>query len=147
MLFADGAAGLLLLGLWLFCLIDAIMTDAGAVRNLPKPFWILIVLLLPEIGSLAWLIAGRPWNSVSAWSSANRAGRERPADPAVRRAYPEYDRPGRAVPANPEDDEAFLRQVRERAEAQRRAYDERRRAELEAERQRLLRKRDEDETK
>lgn len=141
MLFADGAAGLLLLGLWLFCLIDAIMTDASAVRNLPKPFWVLIVLVLPDIGSLAWLIAGRPWNSVSAWSTASR---DRSADPAVRRAYPEYDRPGRAVPANPEDDEAFLRQVRERAEAQRRAYEARRRAELEAEQQRL-RKRDEEE--
>lgn len=142
MLFADGAAGLLLLGLWLFCLIDAIMTDPSAVRNLPKPFWVLIVLVLPDIGSLAWLIAGRPWTSVSAWSTANR---DRSADPAVRRAYPEYDRPGRAVPANPEDDEAFLRQVRERAEAQRRAYEARRRAELEAEQQRLLRKRDEEE--
>jgi hypothetical protein len=145
MLFADGAAGLLLLGLWLFCLIDAIMTDSSAVRNLPKPFWVIIVLLLPEIGSVAWLIAGRPWGTVSAWSSVTRSGRDRAADPSVRRAYPEYDRPGRAVPANPEDDEAFLRQVRERAESQRRAYDERRRAELEAEHDRLLRKRDEDE--
>jgi hypothetical protein len=38
---------------------------------------------------------------------------------------PEYDRPGRAVPQNPDDDEAFLRQVRERAEEQRRRAAER----------------------
>ena len=31
-------------------------------------------------------------------------------------AYPEYDRPGRFVATSPDDDEAFLRQVRERAE-------------------------------
>ncbi len=37
-------------------------------------------------------------------------------------SFPEYDRPGRAVAANPEDDEAFLRGLRERAEEQRRAY-------------------------
>jgi hypothetical protein len=56
--------------------------------------------------------------------------------------YPEYDRPGRAVPANPDDDEQFLRGVRERAEEQRRRYDAQRKAELEAEQARLLKKRD-----
>ena len=38
--------------------------------------------------------------------------------------FPEYDRPGRAAAANPEDDEEFLRKVRERAEEQRRRYRE-----------------------
>ena len=42
-------------------------------------------------------------------------------------SFPEYERPGRAVAANPEDDEAFLRGVRERAEEQRRAYREQQR--------------------
>ncbi len=43
--------------------------------------------------------------------------------------FPEYDRPGRAAPAKPEDDEEFLRKVRERAEEQRRRYRESRRDE------------------
>ncbi len=40
--------------------------------------------------------------------------------------YPEYDRPGRAAATSPDDDEDFLRKVRERAEEQRRAYREER---------------------
>jgi len=47
------------------------------------------------------------------------------------RAYPEYDRPGRFAATNPEDDEVFLRQVRERAEEQRRQYREKQRREQE----------------
>jgi hypothetical protein len=113
-LFLD--AGILLFALWLFCIIDVIVMDEYRVRNLPKGVWLLIVLLLPDVGSLLWLIAGRPWES-----------RARPATTRVGREFPEYDRPGRHVAVNPEDDEAFLRQVRARAEEQReRAAEERR---------------------
>ena len=125
MLFADGALSLILLGLWLFCLIDVLTTDEAQVRNLPKLAWVVIVLLLFDLGSLAWLIAGRPWQ-----------GMQRPST-GVGRAFPEYDRPGRATAQNPEDDEEFLRTVRERAETQRRQYQARRQRELEAEQQRL----------
>jgi hypothetical protein len=104
MIYLDG--GLLLLALWLFCLIDVIATDELRVRNLPKGAWIVIVLLLPDIGSIAWLVAGRPWQS-----------RTNPS--RIAREFPEYDRPGRHIAVNPEDDEAFLRQVRARAEEQR----------------------------
>jgi len=106
MLFLDG--GLLLFCLWVFCIIDVIIVDEFRVRNLPKSAWVLIVLLLPDIGSIAWLAAGRPWDS--------RAGR---APSRIGREFPEYDRPGRHIATNPEDDEAFLRQVRARAEEQR----------------------------
>ena len=48
-----------------------------------------------------------------------------------------YGRPGRATAGSPDDDAAFLRQLRERADAQREAAAEQRRAEHEAaERQR-----------
>ncbi|MBA3783075.1 MAG: PLDc N-terminal domain-containing protein, partial [Nocardioides sp.] len=36
--------------LWLFCLIDVVGTDTGRVRNLPKLWWLLIVLFFPFIG-------------------------------------------------------------------------------------------------
>jgi hypothetical protein len=29
-------------------------------RNLPKGIWLILVLILPDIGSLAWLLLGRP---------------------------------------------------------------------------------------
>lgn len=60
MLFADGAVGLLLLGLWLFAIFDVIATESALCRNLPKTMWLLIVLVLPDIGSIAWLLLGRP---------------------------------------------------------------------------------------
>ncbi|HEX6501355.1 MAG TPA: PLDc N-terminal domain-containing protein [Micromonosporaceae bacterium] len=107
MLFID--ASLLLLALWVFCLIDVIVVDEYRVRNLPKGVWLLIVLLLPDVGSILWLVAGRPWES-----------RTRPSRSRTAREFPEYDRPGRHVAQNPDDDEEFLRQVRARAEEQRR---------------------------
>lgn|GEM_PF-318070 len=60
MLAFDGALGLALLGLWLYCIVDVITTDEALMRNLPKMVWLLVVLFLPDIGSLIWLIAGRP---------------------------------------------------------------------------------------
>jgi hypothetical protein len=115
MLFIDG--GLVTLVLWVFCLIDVIVTEEWRVRNLPKLVWLLIVILIPDIGSIAWLIAGHPWES-----------RTRQTQTGIGADFPEYDRPGRHLAANPEDDEAFLRQVRARAEAQRRKAAEERRA-------------------
>ncbi len=41
---------------------------------------------------------------------------------------PEYDRPGRATAHSPDDDEAFLRSLRERAEQQRRRAEQERKA-------------------
>lgn len=116
MLFADGSLALIVLVLWLFCLFDVITTDAGLVRNLPKLVWLFIVLLLFDLGAILWLIAGRPWKSSTAGLPyKGNTGR-----------YPEYDRPGRRVASNPDDDEAFLRGLRERAEEQRRRAAEQR---------------------
>lgn len=61
MLYFDGLFGLVMFGLWLYCLIDVITTDSARCRNLPKLAWLFIVLLLPDIGSIAWLVAGHPW--------------------------------------------------------------------------------------
>src|SRR5205814_928541 len=52
--------GLVLLGLWLYCIFDVISTDESLARNLPKTMWLLIVIFLPDVGSLAWLMLGRP---------------------------------------------------------------------------------------
>lgn len=126
MILADGTLALVMLALWIFCIIDVITTPDP--RNLPKMAWLAIVIILPDLGSIAWLVAGRNWGRRTAgYRSATVAGS----------GYPEYDRPGRAVPANPDDDEAFLKQVRERAEAQRREYQERRKRELQDEQDRL----------
>lgn len=43
-----------------FCLVDCVQTDRDRVRNLPKVAWILLILLVPLVGGIAWLVAGRP---------------------------------------------------------------------------------------
>ena len=55
-----GLVGLLLLAFWIWALLDCIATDSALCRNLPKPMWIILVLILPDIGALAWVLLGRP---------------------------------------------------------------------------------------
>jgi phospholipase D-like protein len=57
---AFGVVPLILLALWVYCILDVIATDDALVRNLSKGVWLLIVIFLPDIGSLAWLLLGRP---------------------------------------------------------------------------------------
>lgn len=101
---------LLPLVLGIYCLVDAITSRDDRVRHLPQVGWILLILYFPFVGSVAWLVAGRP-----ARGAAARRSHEQPAP-----EFPEYDRPGRAAASNPEADAEFLRKVRERAEEQRR---------------------------
>lgn len=114
--------GIIAFALWVFCLVDAIGTPSDRIRNLPKVVWIILILFFPFIGSIAWLVAGRPQRGVS-----RRSPHEREAP-----QFPEYDRPGRAAAVDPAKDDEFLRQVRERAEAQRKAYEEKKKREREA---------------
>lgn len=76
--------------LWVLCFADAVTTADDRVRNLPKVGWLVVVLLLPLVGSVLWLVAGRPQND-----------------------------PGDRLPADPAEAE-FVRRCRERAEEQRR---------------------------
>ena len=106
------------LALWVYCLVSVISSDEGRIRHLPKIAWLLIVLLFPFVGSIAWLIAGRPTSTATPRSRFERAAPE----------FPEYDRPGRAAASDPAKDEEFLRKVRERAEEQRRRHEQAKRA-------------------
>lgn len=113
MLYMNGIVGFLVLGLWIFCLIDAITTDEGSVRNLGKVMWIVLIIFLPFVGSIAWLVAGRPQAAPSMPYKGNYG-------PVVS----DRDRPIRHPSSIPEDEEDFQRKFRERAEEQRRAYRE-----------------------
>lgn len=115
--------GLATFALWVVCLVRVISTPGDQARNLPKVAWLLLVLFFPLVGSVAWLVAGRP----------QRSGSRRPAYERQQPEFPEHDRPGRAAAADPARDEAFLRQVRERAEEQRRRYEAQREKEEEDE--------------
>src|SRR6476469_9125720 len=110
--------GIIVFAVWVYCLLEVIMTDESRIRNLSKTTWIMIVLLTFEVGAVAWLVAGRPTAQPRDLPYKGNTGRPVPR-------YTEYDRPGRFAATNP-DDEAFLRQVRERAEQQTRAAREQR---------------------
>ncbi len=81
----DVLPGLIELALLIFCLIDCIQTDPVLVRNLPKLGWLLIIILLPIVGGIAWLVAGRPQYGSAGpavpWRSTGTGG------------FPEYERP------------------------------------------------------
>jgi len=132
MLFLDGGFGLILLALWVFCIVDVIRTEDYRCQNLPKMAWLAIVIFLGDIGSIAWLVAGRPWDR----GPANLPYKGNLGH-AANAAFPEYDRPGRATGTTEESDEEFLKQVRERAEEQRRRYAEQRKQELAEEDRRI----------
>lgn len=126
---------LLLLMLDIFCVIDVIVSREDDVRHLPKIAWLLLILIFPPIGAIAWLAAGRP----------TRAQRQRSAHEREVPQFPEYDRPGRAAGLTPESDEEFLRRIRERAEEQRRkAAEEKKRRESEATDRNMERREQED---
>ncbi len=121
MLYGDGALFLVELCLVIYCVLNIITTPDAEVRNLPKLVWLALVLFLPLIGGIVWLVAGRPQGPATSLPYKGNRG-------AAGQIPPEYDRPGRAAALSPDDDETFLRGLRERADEQRRTAEQERRA-------------------
>lgn len=117
-MFAGGLAGLIIIGLWAYCIFDVIRTDEAVVRNMPKFLWLIIVILIPTIGSIAWLALGRP---------------ERTGSASVVRQHPSYRRP-----VGPEDSPDFMLRAGEEVRRLRRWEEDLRRREED------LRRRDEE---
>ena len=85
--------------LLVWCLIEAISTPRELVRNLDKTIWIILIVLLPLVGSIAWLVAGRPQRQASSGSQWRMGS-----------GFPEDSRPRRGTGA-PDDDPSFLRKL------------------------------------
>jgi hypothetical protein len=60
MIDVEGIVFVALFLFWIWALLDCIATDSSMCRNLPKPMWIILIIILPDIGSLIWLLLGRP---------------------------------------------------------------------------------------
>lgn len=71
---------LLVIALMIGALIDIITRDDSRVRFLPKMVWIIIVILLPLIGSILWFALGREHDSQGV-SMPRMPRRERAARP------------------------------------------------------------------
>jgi hypothetical protein len=91
-------AGLLSLALLVYAVLDVVTTPRDAVKVLPKPLWLLLVLP-PLVGPLLWFFFGRPPRGKAGQSKAPGAD---------------------TGAAAPDDDEEFLRELRRRADEQRR---------------------------
>jgi len=60
MLLSGALFALFMMGFWLYCLTDAILTPAPRCRGLTKPAWIAVIAVTFIGGALAWLIMRRP---------------------------------------------------------------------------------------
>ncbi len=83
----------------IYALVDCIQTDDSRVKGIPKPWWILLIVLIWIVGPVAWLIVGKePAQRRNVpWPGTGTAG------------FPEYERPRQVAP---DDDPQFLSQLR-----------------------------------
>lgn len=125
--YVGGLLGLALFALWVYCILDVIATDEAVVRNMPKILWLIVVIIVPTVGAVAWLALGRPSNVGL-----------RPGDTTPRQAPragpvfgPRYDlrspRPPRSL--GPEDSPEFMEGLEDRATRLRRWEEDLRRRE------------------
>jgi hypothetical protein len=71
------------------------VSDKRTIRRLPRALWVLVIVLVPLIGPVAWFVLGRPRKPLSTGSGWR-----------VKAGLPEQPRP----PA-PDDDPDFLRSL------------------------------------
>ena len=95
--------------LLVYCLVDCLQTEPAAVRTLPKPLWVLLIIVLPLFGGVGWLLAGKPEGAPTgarraSWPSTSSGGSSG------------YERP--QPPRGPDDDPEFLRSLH-KADAER----------------------------
>lgn len=121
-----GIFGLAMLALLVYCVFDIISTDESEIQNLPKMFWLLIVIFIPAIGGIAWLLLGRPSNA--AWRPGTNASRPVPP-PMPPPAIP--DRTISSEDHNARREEALRKYHAEREETLRKREEELRRREEE----------------
>src|ERR1043166_1979594 len=88
-------------GVWVYCLIDAIMTPRAEMRSLGPLAWAIAITPLPVIGAIAWLLVRRPPPQRAGADDAAPAGRG-PAEGAAGGAAPSSVGPlYRAGPGRP----------------------------------------------
>lgn len=88
---------LLTIAVTVYAVVDCIQTDDAQVRGLPKVLWLLLILLFPIVGAIAWFIAGRPQRGAPGRGPGGGPGRG-----------PSHRPP---PPRGPDDDPDFLRRL------------------------------------
>jgi len=72
---------------WIWSLFDCISTNAAMCRNLPKLVWVILIVLFGALGTLAWLLLGRPQRSGSRWNPTATTKARRPTGPEDHSGY------------------------------------------------------------
>lgn len=101
---------LLVLGLIIFCLLECLSTPGSAVRNLPKPVWVMLIVFVPVVGAVGWLLAGRAHHHGHHGHHGSSGGGGA-AGPAVRAGSAGPQHGPRTRPLGPDDDPDFLREL------------------------------------
>lgn len=73
---------LLTLAIMVTALIDAITRREDQVKHLPKFAWILLIVIIPLVGSVLWFAIGREWSApreAMSFGDPRRWSREQPA--------------------------------------------------------------------
>ncbi|WP_413452059.1 PLD nuclease N-terminal domain-containing protein [Georgenia phoenicis] len=87
---------ILLIGLVVYALVDCVRSeDTDLPVGLPKAVWVVLIVVFPGIGALAWLVVSR-----ASRQAAGRVGGAHPSRPTTRRPAPR--------PLAPDDDPEFL---------------------------------------
>jgi len=64
-------------------LVDVITRDQSRIRHLDKTMWVIIVIIIPLIGSILWFTIGREWDrptDLGSFGDPRRAEAIRPAN-------------------------------------------------------------------
>ena len=81
MLLSGALFALFMMGFWLYCLTDAILTPPRECRGLSKSAWIAVIALTFIGGAIAWLIVREPLRNPSGGAVAGRRARWDPDAP------------------------------------------------------------------
>jgi hypothetical protein len=100
---------LLAIGLVVYCLVECLQSPGRDVRTFRKPVWVVVILLVPVGGALAWLLAGRP----------HRARHSRPPRSGPAPMVTDGGAVPGTYPLGPDDDPEFLEQLRREQERRR----------------------------
>ncbi len=91
---------LLAVGLAVYALVDLASSDEDERGGIPKGLWVVLIILLPFLGPIAWILVKR---------SASRSGaRSRPAGRPGPGSAAGGTRRRRSAPVAPDDDPEFL---------------------------------------
>ncbi len=85
-----------------YAIVDCVTTPSSRMNHLPKPVWLLLVIVLPIAGPVAWLVLGK--NRSEPGRRVGIAAGERSGPGASGRAHP-------TRPIAPDDDAEFLAQL------------------------------------